>query len=218
MLFRFFKPLSSWIRTLSLPRRDSDWRWLEQASSTRRLRTWRGAEPPQLALLYEKANRQAEAIEIYRKFSDNPAVRERMGELLLEGGDAGKAIPELEASVTKSPTVANRYALATAYMQTGEYGKAESLLQAALTQEPQNNDLRLTYGRALRQQKKYAPGGGRGFLAAKAKPERAETWSDLAGVLVLLEQYEQALAALDRGKALERRETRALLPACNRAR
>ena len=162
----------------------------------------KGGNLLQLALLYEKANRQAEAIEIYRKFSDNPAVRERMGELLLEGGDAGKAIPELEASVTKSPTVANRYALATAYMQTGEYGKAESLLQAALTQEPQNNDLRLTYGRALRQQKKYAPAAEQFFLAAKAKPERAETWSDLAGVLVLLKQYEQALAALDRVKAL----------------
>ena len=36
----------------------------------------------------------------------------------------------------------------------------------------------------------------------KAKPDRAETWSDLAGVLVLLEQYEQAMAALDKVKAL----------------
>ena len=58
----------------------------------------------ELGELYEKANRRADAIGIYRKFPDNPAARERLGELLLESGDAAKAIPELEQSVAKSPT------------------------------------------------------------------------------------------------------------------
>ena len=84
----------------------------------------------ELGDLYEKANRRAEAIEIYRKFPDNPAARERLGELLLEGGEAAKAIPELEASVAKSPTAANRYALAMAYVKNNEYSKAEPLLQS----------------------------------------------------------------------------------------
>jgi len=156
----------------------------------------------ELGQMYEKANRRAEAIEIYRKFPDNPGARERLGELLLEGGEAAKAIPELEASVAKSPTTANRYALATAYIQNNEYAKAESVLQTALAQEPDDLALRMNYARVLRQQKKYAPAAEQFFRVAKAKPDRADAWSELAGVLVLLEQYEQALGALDKVKAL----------------
>lgn len=162
----------------------------------------KGGNLLELAQLYEKANRTAEAIEIYRKFPDDPGARERLGELLLEGGDAAKAIPELEASVAKSPTVANQFALATAYIRNNEYAKAEPLLQAALEKEPADLELRTNYARVLRQQKKYAPAAEQFFRVVRAKPDRAETWSDLAGVLVLLEQYEQALAALDKVKAL----------------
>src|SRR5207253_1442840 len=90
----------------------------------------------ELGEFYEKAGKREQAIEIYRKFPDNPAVRERLGEMLLEAGDSAKAIPELEASVQKSPTAANRYALAIAYMRNSDYAKAEPLLEAALTQEP----------------------------------------------------------------------------------
>lgn len=156
----------------------------------------------ELAQLYEKAKRNADAIEIYRKFPENAAARERLGELLLEGGDAAKAIPELEASVAKSPTAANRYALATAYLQNNEHAKAEPLLQAATEQEPLDLELRTNYARVLRQLKKYGPAADQFFQVVKAKPDRAETWSELAGVLVLLEQYDPAMAALDRVKAL----------------
>jgi predicted Zn-dependent protease len=156
----------------------------------------------ELAGLYEKANRREEAIAIYRKFPDNPAARERLGELLLEGGDAASAIPELEASVEKSPTAANRYALAMAYLRNNNHAKAEPVLQAALAEQPQNIDLRVQYARALRQQKKLAPAAQEFFRVAQAQPQNAEHWSELAGVLVLLEQYPQALGALDKVKAL----------------
>ena len=117
----------------------------------------KGGNLLELAQLYEKANRTAEAIEIYRKFPDDPGARERLGELLLEGGDAAKAIPELEASVAKSPTVANQFALATAYIRNNEYAKAEPLLQTALEKEPNDLELRTNYARVLRQQKKMLP-------------------------------------------------------------
>jgi tetratricopeptide (TPR) repeat protein len=125
-----------------------------------------------------------------------------LGELLLEGGDAASAIPELEASVEKSPTAANRYALAMAYLRNNNYAKAEPVLQAALAEQPQNLDLRVQYARALRQQKKLAPAAQEFFRVAQAQPQNAEHWSELAGVLVLLEQYPQALGALDKVKAL----------------
>lgn len=156
----------------------------------------------ELAGLYEKANRRDEAIAIYRKYPDNPAARERLGELLLESGDAANAIPELEVSVEKSPTPANRYALAIAYIRNNNFAKAEPVLEAALAQEPQNLTLRLHYARALRQQKKLAPSAQEFIKVAQAQPGNAEHWSELAGVLVLLEQYPQALGALDKVKAL----------------
>ena len=53
-----------------------------------------------------------------------------------------------------------------------------------------------------RQEKKYAPAADSFLKVAQAKPDRADAWSELAGVLVLLEQYEPALAALDKVKAL----------------
>jgi tetratricopeptide (TPR) repeat protein len=156
----------------------------------------------QLADLYEKANRRDDAIAIYRKFPDNPGARERLGELLLEGGDAAKAIPELESAVASSPTPANRYALATAYIKHNDYSKAEPLLEAAVAQEPENASLRLQYARVLRQQKKYAPAAREFLNTAQRKPADPEPWSELAGMLVLLEQYPQALAALDKIKSL----------------
>jgi tetratricopeptide (TPR) repeat protein len=156
----------------------------------------------QLGELYEKANRRDEAIAIYRKFPDNAGARERLGELLLESGDAAKAVPELEAAVAKSPTAANRYALATAYIKSSDYAKAEPLLQAAVAQEPENAALRLQYARVLRQQKKYASAAQEFLNTAQRRPTDPEPWSELAGMLVLTEQYPQALAALDKIKAL----------------
>ena len=156
----------------------------------------------ELAAYYERANRQDEAIAIYRKYPDDPAARERLGELLLEGGDAAKAIPELEAAVAKSPTAANRYALTAAYIRNNEFTKAEPLLRDAVTQEPKNPELRVQYARVLRQLKKLAPAAQEFLSAAQLQPEKPEPWSELAGVLVLLEQYPQAMAALDKVKAL----------------
>lgn len=156
----------------------------------------------QLAELYEKANRRDQAIAIYRKFPDEPAARERLGSLLLENGDAASAIPELESSVAKDPTAANRYALALAYIGANQYAKAEPLLQAALADEPQNLNLRLQFARVLRQQKRYVAAAQEFFKVAQAQPDKPEHWSELAGVLVLAEQYPQALGALDKVKAL----------------
>lgn len=156
----------------------------------------------QLAELYEKAKRPADAIAIYQKFPDDPGARERLGELLLETGDAAKAIPELEAAVAKSATSANRYALAMAYIGNQDFAKAEPLLQAALAQEPTNIPLRVQYARLLRQSKKLEPAANEFAKLAQAEPSNPEYWSELAGLLVLLEQYPAALGALDKVKAL----------------
>jgi tetratricopeptide (TPR) repeat protein len=125
-----------------------------------------------------------------------------MGELLLETGQAADAIPQLEQAVSQSPTAANRFALAAAYMRNSQPAKAVPLLEQAVAGEPQNFDLRLTYGRALRDLRQFSNAAREFFFSAKIKPESVEAWSELAGALILTENYPQALAALDRVRAL----------------
>ncbi len=156
----------------------------------------------ELAGLYEKNNRPAEAIAIYEEFPGQPAVGERLGALLLESGRAAEAVPRLEAAVRTSPTPANRFALATAYLRTRQPDKAGPLLEAAVAAEPDNPGLRLTLGRVLRDQKNYAAAAREFFRVTRAQPHSREAWSELAGMLILLENFPEALAALDRLEAL----------------
>jgi tetratricopeptide (TPR) repeat protein len=156
----------------------------------------------ELAGLHEKARRFERAISLYREFPDNVAARERMGELLLESGQAETAIPELEAAMAASPTPANKYALALAYNAQKQYSKSEPLLEKILAADASNFDVRMTYARVLREQRKFEPAAQQFYRAAQVKPDSAAAWSDLAGMLILSEQYGPALAALDKVRAL----------------
>src|SRR5262249_18608906 len=129
-------------------------------------------------------------------------AQEHVGMLLLRADKPADAIPVLEAVVAKSPTAANRVALAEAYAKTGQPAKAAPLAEQALAASPNDFELRMFYGRLLRDQKKL-PRAAEQFLAsAKLKPDSVPAWTELAGMLVLTEQFPQALAALDRVRAL----------------
>lgn len=156
----------------------------------------------ELASLYEAAGRRAEAIELYRQFPDNPAARERMGELLLESGKTADAITALESAYKTSPTNANRVALAVAYLRHKEPQRGAALLREAVEAEPENWDLRMLYGRALRDQRLLAEAARQFAAVVKAQPARKDAWSELAGALIVLEQFPQALAALERTREL----------------
>ena len=75
-------------------------------------------------------------------------------------------------------------------------------MEQAVAAEPANMDLRMLYGRTLRDQKNYQAAAAEFWRVAQAKPESADAWSELAGMLTLLENYPQALAALDRVRTL----------------
>lgn len=156
----------------------------------------------ELASLYEKNKQLDEAIAIYQQFPDNVGAQERLGELLLETHRPAEAIPRLEQAVAKDPTPANRLALATAYQDNKQAGKALEQLRLASASDPSSYDLHMMYGRSLRDQKKYAAAAQEFFEATKRKPDSKEAWNELAGVLYLLEDYPRALAALDKVKAL----------------
>ena len=156
----------------------------------------------ELAELYEKGKQPADAIAIYREFPDNPAAQEHLGELLLEGKQYAEAIPRLEEAYTKSPTGANRTALAMAYLFNNQLEKALPLLEQAVAAEPSNCDLRLVYARALRDRKLYPQAANQFLAAAKLKPEEPKTWGELGSMLYLMGSYEQSLAAFDRARSL----------------
>jgi tetratricopeptide (TPR) repeat protein len=156
----------------------------------------------ELAPLFEKSGRAADAIVVYRQFPENVAARERMGVLLLKSGSAAEAIPHLEWAVAKSPTSANRLALAQAYKKNHQPEKELPLLEQAIAADPGDLDLRMGYGRELRDQRKFADAARQFQRVIQARPSSLEAWNEFTAMLISLQDFPQALAALDRLKAL----------------
>ena len=156
----------------------------------------------ELAALYEAAKKYPEAAELYAKFPDDPGAREHLASMLLAGGKTADSVKQFEAVVAQSPTSANRAALADAYVLNKQPDKAQPLVEQLLQTDPGNYQLILIYARILRDQRKFQPAVQEFEKALRIKPDVAETWSDLAGILVLIDDYGHALAALDKVRAL----------------
>lgn len=156
----------------------------------------------ELATMYEKANQPDPAMAIYREFPENPGAQERLGTLLLKAGKAADAIPCFQVAVEKSPTEANRAGLAEAYLKNNQPDKAQPVVEQILASDPDNFDIRMLHGRLIRDQRKFPEAAAEFEHATKLRPDNPQAWSELAGVLVMEENYQPALAALDRIAAL----------------
>lgn len=151
---------------------------------------------------YDKTGQNDQAIAIYREFPQNDAATKRLTALLLETNNALAAIPNLEAEVKRAPSTNNRMALIDAYRQTSQKDKALEQLRLAAAADAGNFDLRMAYGRTLRDQRQF-PAAAREFQAAATlRPDSVPALNELAGVLILADQYDDGLAALDRVRAL----------------
>jgi Tfp pilus assembly protein PilF len=155
-----------------------------------------------VAAEYEKSGRKSEAMTIYREFPENAAVRERLGQLLVDDKNAAAAIPHLEEAVKAAPTTANRLALADAYKMANDVPKMLEQLQLAAAADPGNHDVRMAYGRSLRDQHKLLPAAQQFLAATKIKPDSVPAWNELASALIINENYAEGLAALDHIRAL----------------
>jgi Tfp pilus assembly protein PilF len=156
----------------------------------------------EIAAQYEKSDQKAEAIALYREFPENAAVRQRLGQLLIDTKDAAAAIPNLEASVRQSPNTSNRLALADAYKLAKEKTKMLEQLALAAAADPNNHDLRMAYGRSLRDEHRLVPAAQQFLAATKVKPDSIEAWNELASALIISENYAEGLSALDHIRAL----------------
>ncbi len=156
----------------------------------------------ELAAGYEKAGMPRDAIAIYRQFPENAAVKERLGRLLVDNGDAAAGIPGLELAVKTDPSPANRLALADAYKLNKQPDRAIEQLRLAVAADPSNFDLRMDLGRELRDAHKAPEAGQQFAAAAKLRPDAVKAWNELATLYVVNADYAAGLAALDRVRAL----------------
>jgi tetratricopeptide (TPR) repeat protein len=122
--------------------------------------------------------------------------------LLLQTGQSAAAIAALEPIVAKSPTPANQIALAQAYVKEKQLAKAEPLTAKSVAAAPEDFELRMFYGRILRDERRFPSAAEQFSAAAKIKPDAVEAWSELASVLIVGEQPLDGLAALDKVHAL----------------
>jgi len=156
----------------------------------------------ELASVYEQQKQPELAIAIYRQFPDNAGAQERLGALLLEAGKPEDAIPYFEEAIRKSPTTANRAALASAFLKNKQPEKALPLASAILQAEPDNFDIRMLRGRILRDARQFAGAESDFYRAAQLQPDSPAAWSELAAISVVGENYPVALNALDKLAAL----------------
>lgn len=156
----------------------------------------------ELADLYEKNKQVDDALALYREFPENVAVQEHVGQLMLERKQYADAIPGLEQAYRKDPTQANRVALALAYLFHQERDKALPLLKDAAAAEPANYDVRMAYGRALRDGRQF-PGAAAEFHdAVKLKPADPAPWRDYADMAYMAGDLPAALAAFEKARDL----------------
>lgn len=156
----------------------------------------------ELAVAFSKANRPNDAIPLLTAFPDDAGAREELGRLHLALNRPADAVPQFEAAVQISPTPANRLALATAYLKDNQPDKAAPILEQALAVSPDDYELRMAVGRVHRDRHDYIAAANQFLAAAKLKPDSVEAWNEAASVLVITEQYAQALAALDQVRKL----------------
>jgi len=156
----------------------------------------------ELGAEYDKLGQNSDAMAIFREFPSNEAATKRLNQMLLAENDATAAIPNLEAAVKARPTTENRLTLADAYRQTGQTDKVEEQLKLAVAADPANFELHMAFGRTLRDNRRFAEAAREFQAAAALRPDSIAALNELAGVLIMDNQFDPGLAALDRVKAL----------------
>ncbi len=151
----------------------------------------------ELAAAYATANRPADAIAILKESPNEPRASEQLGNLYLASNQPQLAVEQFEAAVKKSPTPANKMALATAYLKNNQDALAAPILEKSLAANPNDYDVQMALGRIWRDKKDYRNAIDRFFAASKLKPNDAAAWNEIATACVIAEMYPEALGALD---------------------
>jgi tetratricopeptide (TPR) repeat protein len=157
----------------------------------------------ELAVLYQSQHKLEQAAELFAQVApSDPAAAERAGALYLELGKPSLAIAVLELATKAAPTSANRVALGQALIKDKQIDRGLEEIGKAVELEPRDPELRLFYGRNLRDQKKYAPASSQFLIATQIKPDLLQAWNELAAMRIIMEDWSGAISTLDRVKSL----------------
>ena len=157
----------------------------------------------ELADLYLDHKQPGPAIEIYKQFPQSAAAQERLGTLLIEQNASGDAIGPLEFAVSKAPSAANRNNLIQAYLRAKHPEKVLPLVNQMLAANPKDLDLYMLRGRIYRDQRNFKEAANSFYAATKLKPDSVEAWNEFSAMLISLEDYPRAVAALDKLRELK---------------
>lgn len=148
-------------------------------------------------------SRLAEAEEHFRKAAElDPAFTDSLLELasLLDKAEETDKAIALYDRFPDDPGARER-AIAL-LIRAKRQAEAAPRIAKALERDPKNYELRMLNGRVLRDERKFIPAAQQFWAAAQIRPDSRESWNEMAGVLIMAENYPQALAALDRARAL----------------
>ncbi len=154
----------------------------------------------ELAEHLENNGHPRKALALYRGYltvdPEAVAVRERIGLLLLDLKRYPEAVRFFEQAVELDPTIANRAALAEAYLNTDEPAKALPHLREAAAAKNADPALRLRYANLLLHNEQFSD-AARNYLALlERKPDLVDAWNGLAFAMYKNEDLPGALSAL----------------------
>jgi len=92
--------------------------------------------------------------------------------------------------------------LANTYLKLKRFDRVEEIVVEALKSAPDDYDLRMTYGRLRRDKREFQAAAAQFAAALKAKPDDVPALNEIAGMLILLDDWNRALGALERLKAI----------------
>jgi tetratricopeptide (TPR) repeat protein len=134
----------------------------------------------ELAQAHEEKKEYDAAIALYRDFPENAPITAHIAELARH----------------------NELTRVQDLVQAKKLPEAEPIAARLAAADPQNFELKLFYARILRDQRKTKAAAQQFYEATKLHPLDAQAWSEFAAMLILDEQYPQALLALDKVKEL----------------
>jgi superkiller protein 3 len=154
----------------------------------------------QLVGVYIKQKRYADAETWLRKFlaqnPQNAQAQAQLGRLLVAEGKITEAISNLEAAGAAGGPAAMRE-LAGLYFENKQYDKAATLFQGLLGRNPEDAELHLGLGKAMRHLLKYPEAEAELIQALQRKPNLTDAYVDLAYAAQQNKHYELSLRVLD---------------------
>jgi len=155
-----------------------------------------------LTNIYMRSKKFADAESMLRTLTaarpDDAGLHTQLGRVLAAQGKNDEAIAELQAGLKLSPNDHDaQLELADLYTAAGKFDQAEPIYRDLLKASHNDVNLHEALGHAYLQQKKFPEAQQEFLTVVKLKPDRGETYGDLAVAANEMQNYELVLKSLE---------------------